>query len=202
MSSVNPTVDGWVEMRVTSLTVDPFTNTPIVILQDREGRDALPIWIGLVEATAITTELEKIRLDRPMTHDLLATILGRCQVSVTRVQVRELRDNTFYAAIELEQFDASGTVRTFEVDARPSDAIAVALRTGARIQVARQVIDKARELDLRFDAEPVNLRRVVPSSSDSGERVGEAGDDCDPLHALPPDLLAGLAAGAFGKWKM
>src|SRR5262245_14519488 len=105
-----------IEMKVSSLTVDPFTDMPIVILKDVGGRRSVPIWIGLVEASAIATELESIRLDRPMTHDLMKTILGECQARVDRVEVHDLRNNTFYATMFVQRSD--GTV--MPVDARPS----------------------------------------------------------------------------------
>lgn len=177
-----------VDMKVSSLTVDPFTNMPIVILRDLEGRQSLPIWIGLVEASAIATELEKIELDRPMTHDLMTTILGRCQVRVDRVEVLDLRENTFYATIHLVQPNGD----TIAVDSRPSDAIALALRTGAPIRVAKKVIEKARRIDLRAEPEPVNLRRDARLADGSGEMPA----------TKDPAVLEQLSEAAFGKWKM
>ena len=133
-----------VEMKVSGLAIDPFTNMPILILKDLQGRDAVPIWIGLIEASAIATELEKIELSRPMTHDLMKTILCAVGVSVVRVEVTDLRDNTFYASILLARDG-----HNFAVDSRPSDAIALALRTGCAITVARKVIEKSKSIDLR-----------------------------------------------------
>src|SRR5215510_13246152 len=93
----------WISMKVTGLTIDPFTNMPIIILKDEDEKTALPIWIGLIEASAIATEIEKIQLARPMTHDLMKNILGELSVRVLRVEVNDLADNTFYARIHLHQ---------------------------------------------------------------------------------------------------
>lgn len=132
-----------IEMKVTGLTIDPFTSMPIIILKDMEEKSALPIWIGLIEASAIATELEKIQLSRPMTHDLLKHILDALSVSVGRVAVIDLADNTFYARIYLLHEG-----KEIEMDARPSDAIALALRTKSPIFVEKKVIEKSRKIDL------------------------------------------------------
>ena len=126
------------EMKITGLTMDPQTNTPIVVLKDTESDAVLPIWIGLLEATAIATELEKIQFPRPMTHDLIKNLLGHLEVRVERVEVCDLRDDTFYAWIYL-------TVNSKEtrIDARPSDALAIALRTGSPIYVNERVLQKS-----------------------------------------------------------
>lgn len=133
----------FLQMKVTGLTIDPFTSMPIIILKDMEEKCALPIWIGLIEASAIATELEHIHLTRPMTHDLLKNILEEVGVVVKRVEVNDLADNTFYARIMLSRGEDE-----YIMDARPSDAIAVALRSKAPIYVARHVIDKSRKIDL------------------------------------------------------
>jgi bifunctional DNase/RNase len=130
-------------MKVTGLTIDPFTNMPIIILKDFEEKMALPIWIGLIEASAIATELEKIQLARPMTHDLMRNILVELDVEVKKIEVNDLADNTFYARIYLKK----GT-EEFVMDSRPSDAIALALRTSAPIFVDRRVMEKSRRIDL------------------------------------------------------
>ncbi len=133
----------YVEMKVTGLTIDPFTSMPIIILKDMAEKCALPIWIGLIEASAIATELEDIQLARPMTHDLLKNILDETGIDVERVEVSDLSDNTFYARVTLSQDE-----RVYTLDSRPSDAIAIALRTKSPIFVARHVIDKSRKIDL------------------------------------------------------
>ncbi len=130
-----------IEMKVASLTVDPFTNMPILILRDGQG-ETLPVWIGVVEASAIATELERIQLDRPMTHDLMKTILGLCAIQVDRIEIHDLRNETFFATLFLIRPDGS----RLAIDARPSDAIALAMRANAPIFVAKKVVEKARRL--------------------------------------------------------
>jgi len=143
-----------VEMKVTGLTIDPFTSMPIIILKDLEEKCALPIWIGLIEASAIATELEQIHLTRPMTHDLLKNILDSLEVKVERVVVHDLSDNTFYARIELVKQG-----KKIEMDARPSDAIAISLRMKSPIFVARHVIDKSRKIDLSKEGTDEQARK-------------------------------------------
>ncbi|HLD44268.1 MAG TPA: bifunctional nuclease family protein, partial [bacterium] len=128
-----------IKMNVSGLTIDPFTNMPIVILKDEEGTLALPIWIGLIEASAIATEIEKIALSRPMTHDLIKTLLEKLHASVQRIEITDLMDNTFFALIHCQSLN-----NQFSLDCRPSDAIAVALRTKSDIYVDRKVIEKSR----------------------------------------------------------
>jgi uncharacterized protein len=128
-----------IEMKVASLTVDPFSNMPVVLLEDLEGKRRMPLWIGMGEAKAIQTELENIHLDRPVAHDLMKTILGACSANVDRVEVHDLKNDTFYASLYLRRPDGS----TVAIDARPSDALALALRTGAAIYVADKVIQLA-----------------------------------------------------------
>ncbi len=131
------------QMIVSGLTIDPFTNSPIMILKDVDSDKAVPIWIGLLEATAIASELENIKFSRPMTHDLLKIIMDSMAIQVTRVEVCDLRDNTYFALIHLNREGLEVTI-----DARPSDAIALALRVKAPIYVADVVIQKARRVDL------------------------------------------------------
>ncbi len=131
------------EMTVSGLTIDPFTNSPIMILKDVASDKAVPIWIGLLEATAIASELENIKFSRPMTHDLLKNIMELMETQVVKVEVCDLRDNTYFALIYLSRDGGEMTI-----DARPSDAIALALRTKAPIFVAEEVIKKARRVDL------------------------------------------------------
>ncbi len=125
------------EMTVSGLTIDPFTNSPIMILKDVASDKAVPIWIGLLEATAIASELENIKFSRPMTHDLLKNIMELMETQVTKVEVCDLRDNTYFALIYLSRDGNEITI-----DARPSDAIAIALRTKAPIFVADVVIQE------------------------------------------------------------
>lgn len=128
----------FLQVKVHAITMDPDSNSPVLILKESSGERSLPIWIGLLEATAIATEMEKISFVRPMTHDLTVNLLEAVGVQVTRVAVTDLKDNTFYAVITLKHGDEE-----VEVDARPSDAIAIALRTGAQIFVSEEVMNSA-----------------------------------------------------------
>jgi len=125
-----------IEMTVAGLTLDQVTRTPIVVLKDPENRLHLPIWIGLLEATAMATELEGIKMSRPMTHDLLKSVLKELGGDVQSVEITELKDNTYYALVN---FDFGG--REVAMDSRPSDAIALALRSKAPIYVAKGVLE-------------------------------------------------------------
>lgn len=142
-----------IEMTIKGLMVDPITNMPIVILRDKEGQRILPIWVGIFEANAIALQIENITTPRPMTHDLLKNILADLKADVKKVVVCDLRENTFYALIYLE---ANGEV--LAIDARPSDAIALALRTRAPIYVEESVIDSARSIE--FTPEKADSERL------------------------------------------
>ena len=159
-----------IEMTIKGLMVDPVTNTPIVILRDKDGERVLPIWVGIFEANAIALQIENVSTPRPMTHDLLRNVIHDLKATVEKIVVCDLQENTFYALIYL-----SLNGDTLAIDARPSDAIALALRTRAPIFVEDSVIDSAKPLD------------------PSGDKV-----DSDRLHkwleSLDPDDL--------GKYKM
>ncbi|MCB2225278.1 MAG: bifunctional nuclease family protein [Desulfarculaceae bacterium] len=124
-----------IPMTVQGLTIDPASNSPILILQEMTGERTLPIWIGLLEATAIASELEKVSFSRPMTHDLTMSLLGHLGCAIRKIEVTQLKENTFYALIHLE-----GPQGTSAIDSRPSDAIALALRAEAPILVAEEVL--------------------------------------------------------------
>jgi bifunctional DNase/RNase len=128
--------EGFIKMSVGGLTLDPVTKTPIVVLKDEAESLNLPIWIGLLEATSMATELEGVKMARPMTHDLLRELLDRFGASVESIEVTELRENTFYAVIHIE---IAG--KHVAIDARPSDAISLALRTESPIYVSHQVLE-------------------------------------------------------------
>ncbi len=132
-----------IEMMIKGLMIDPITNMPIVILKDKAGDRVLPIWVGVFEANAIALQIENISTPRPMTHDLIKNILTEIEAEVQRIVVSDLRDNTFYAMIYL---DRDG--ETIAIDARPSDAIALALRTRSPIFVEDSVVESAKGLDL------------------------------------------------------
>lgn len=163
------------QMKVSGLTIDPLTNTPIVILKDMEDKRALPIWIGLFEASAIATELEKISFSRPMTHDLMNELLKNLDIQVTMIEINDLKDNTFFAMIHLLK-----NANAIKVDSRPSDAIALALRANAPIFVDEKVIDKSRSID--FAKKSINVDDVKK------EKL--------------KDFLENLSTEDFGKYKM
>ncbi len=132
----------FVKVKVGAIMLDPFTNVPIIILKDDEEKHTIPIWIGLVEASAIAVQLEKVTVSRPLTHDLLKNIIGLLGAEVERIEVVDLKNNTFFAIIHLLVGD-----KKIEVDSRPSDAIALALRTESPIFVHKQVIEKSQKVD-------------------------------------------------------
>ena len=162
------------EMKISGLTMDPHTNTPIVVLKDPKSDVSVPIWIGLLEATAIATELEQVQFARPMTHDLIKNIMNHLEVKVDRIEVCDLRDNTFYAWIYL---NVNG--KETKIDARPSDALAIALRANARIYVDEKVIEKSSKVETEGKAE---------IKDDEAKKW--------------TDILENLSAEDFGKYKM
>ena len=127
------------KVSVAGLTMDPASNTPIIILKGDDDEQTIPIWIGLLEATSIASALQDIKFDRPMTHDLFKNFSEILDASVIRVEVCDLKDNTFYARIHIVSGD-----RTFDIDARPSDAIAIALRFNSPIFVDDKVVQKSK----------------------------------------------------------
>jgi len=161
-------------MVISGLTMDPVTNSPIVILKAVDGDETLPIWIGLLEATAIASEMEGIKFSRPMTHDLLKNMMDKVDVKVARIEVSDLKDNTYYAVIHLKQGDKEMTL-----DARPSDALAISLRVKAPIFVAEEVIKQSSRIDLKSEPQ---------DKSEKGKKWQEI------LESLNPD--------DFGKYKM
>lgn len=127
-----------IEFKIKGLMMDPLTNAPIVVLQQTTSETLLPIWVGIFEANAIALQIEKVDMPRPMTHDLLKTLLHQLEATVEKIVVSELKDNTFYAVIFL---NVGGKHMT--VDSRPSDAIALALRTDSPIFVTDEVLAKS-----------------------------------------------------------
>jgi len=164
-----------IEMKVLGLTIDPVTNTPIVILKDMDNNKAIPIWIGLFEASAIATEMKKIVFPRPLTHDLFVEFLRLFNITVSRIEIIDIRNNTFFANIYLIKDGLDYTI-----DARPSDAIAIALRVDAPIFVEDAVIEKSRDVDF-----------------------GVKLNDLDKLKEDKiKEFLENLSAEDFGKYKM
>jgi uncharacterized protein len=128
-----------VEMKIRGLMMDPVNNMPIVILRDSAGSRILPIWVGVYEANAIALEIEKVSTQRPMTHDLIKTLLLGMEAGVRKVVVSELKDDVFYAVIWVER-DGKLT----SIDSRPSDALAIALRLDCPIFVEDSVLDNSK----------------------------------------------------------
>ncbi|MBW2440771.1 MAG: bifunctional nuclease family protein [Deltaproteobacteria bacterium] len=162
------------KVSIAGLTMDPASNTPIIILKSDDDEQAVPIWIGLLEATSIASALQNIKYDRPMTHDLLKNFADTLEISIVKVEVCDLKDNTFYARIYFVSKDQS-----FDIDARPSDAIALALRFKAPIYVEDSVMQKSKLSDA--DAE-------VADTSEEGKKWA--------------DYLANLSPDDFGKYKV
>lgn len=163
------------EMKVAGITVDPFTNTPIVLLKDIEEKDVLPIWIGLLEASSIATALENIETPRPMTHDLVKSVLDNLGAKVVKIEINDLKDNTYFALIHLEI-----NKKWFVIDSRPSDAIAIALRTEAPIFVEESVIQRSAKVEL---------------TNQKGDKVVADSTDWE-------EILENLSQEDFGKYKM
>ncbi len=130
-----------VKMEIKGLLMDPVSNMPVVILRDVDDGVFLPIWVGIFEANAIAIQMEKIATPRPMTHDLLKNVLTELETRVERVVISELKDNTFFARIHLTRGK-----ETWNIDSRPSDAIALALRSQADIFVEEEVLEKSKTL--------------------------------------------------------
>ena len=151
------------EMVIYGVSFDMVGKQPIVLLKTREGNRFLPIWIGHPEAAAILMKLQGANTPRPMTHDLISDVLGELDIECTKVAVTELRENTFYASITLQ---LAG--REVEVDSRPSDALALAVRTGATIFAAEEVIS---ESAIEFEHEVEDTEQVVEQFKDFLDNV-------------------------------
>ena len=144
-----------VKMEIKGLLMDPVSNMPVVVLRDAANGVFLPIWVGIFEANAIAIQMEKIATPRPMTHDLLKNLLGELDATVERIVINDLRDNTFFARIHLLR----GETR-WDVDSRPSDAIALALRVNAEIFVEEDVLEKSKTLRPDGDeSDPERLKK-------------------------------------------
>jgi uncharacterized protein len=151
-----------VEVRIRGLMMDPSTHMPIVVLNDLAGEVVLPIWVGQFEAHAILLEIQKETTPRPLTHDLLKNVIHGLNARVTRVVVGALREDTFHATVWMEQ---AGEI--VAVDARPSDAIALALRSDAPIFVSKQLLEQARLASAgATSAAPEDLRRWLENLND------------------------------------
>ena len=133
-----------IEMSISTLAFDPTMNMPLVLLKNEDGSRMLPIWIGLLEASAIATKLENIELSRPMTHDLLKDMIESMGGKVEKIIITNIEDNTYFAKILLKIGD-----NELVFDARPSDSMALALRTGAKIFAEESVIEKSGKLEIK-----------------------------------------------------
>lgn len=162
------------EVNIAGMTMDPTSNTPIIILKLVNGEQAIPIWIGLLEATSIASALRNIKFDRPMTHDLFKNFVENLNIDVSKIEVCDLKDNTFYARIYFTSEE-----RNFSMDARPSDAIAIALRFRAPIFVDDKIIEKSQTIESDYE---------MIDTSDKGKEWAEY------LENLSPD--------DFGKYKV
>ncbi len=162
------------EVNIASMAIDPTSNTPIIILKSVKGDQAVPIWIGLLEATSIASALRDIKFDRPMTHDLFKNFIDNLEMVVSKVEVCDLKDNTFYARIYFVSKDKS-----FDMDARPSDAIAIALRFGAPIYVDDKIFDQSQMVEGDYE---------VLNKSEDGKKWA--------------DYLENLSPEDFGKYKV
>jgi len=162
------------KMNIAGIAMDPASNTPIILLKSDDNDQVVPIWIGLLEATSIASAMKNIKFDRPMTHDLFKNFADRMEIRVTRIEVSDIKDNTYYAIIHFDSPEGA-----FKMDARPSDAIAIALRYEAPVFVDDQVITKSQ--DTAPDAE-------LGDESEEGQKWA------DYLKKLSPD--------DFGKYKV
>jgi hypothetical protein len=163
-------------MSISSLNMDPVTNSPIIILKEIEGEQTLPIWIGLLEATAIASEIKGVTFSRPMTHDLLKNIMDKTDSKINGVEICDLRDNTCYALIQL-----MSRGKALSIDSRPSDAIAIALRAKAPIFVSDEVLKKSKQIEVTEEGVPADKSR-------QGKKW--------------QDILEKLRPEDFGKYKM
>jgi bifunctional DNase/RNase len=162
------------EVNIASMAIDPTSNTPIIILKSVKGDQAVPIWIGLLEATSIASALRDIKFDRPMTHDLFKNFIDTLEMVVSKVEVCDLKDNTFYARIYFVSEEKS-----FDMDARPSDAIAIALRFGAPIYVDDKIFENSQMVEGDYE---------VLNKSEEGKKWAE--------------YLENLSPEDFGKYKV
>jgi len=151
----------FLQMKVSGIALDPFTNSPIVILKDETNERTLPIWIGFMEASSIAMELEKTPRTRPITHDLVKNLIEKLGFLVSKIEVTDLLNDTFYACMHLKKDSEE-----YILDARPSDAIAIALRTDAPIFVNEEVINKSKSIEIDEDKEKLEkLLEQMPESN-------------------------------------
>ncbi len=182
----------FVEMEVKGVRIDPVGQSPVVILVDKEQRKALPIWVGTTEAAAIERELKNVTTMRPMTHDLFHTVLGRLNAKVKEVRIVDLRDQTYYATL----FLWSGK-EVVEIDARPSDAIVLTLKSKAPIFVATKLVEShglslEGKLGERYG---IRVQELTPLLASQFNFKGKKGVLISEISAGSPAEAAGLRAG-------
>jgi bifunctional DNase/RNase len=161
--------EDFILMMVGGITLDPSTKMPIVVLKDPDNKLNLPIWIGPLEATAMATELEGIKPQRPLTHDLLRNLLTEFGATVESVEVTELRESTYFARIQIKTREG----RAVEIDSRPSDAIALALRTKSPIYVAKKVLEDSSELHEKQGEQQTSDQNLAGVSRDKWSEILE-----------------------------
>ncbi len=173
-----------VEMFVGGLVLDPATQAPIVVLKDESGQITLPIWIGIAEATSIASAIKQVAMARPLTHDLFYDLLLELGITVQRVVITELKDSTYFSELVLGQGD-----KVLILDARPSDAIAMALRATAPIYVSQAVLDQARIAFSAPSAAPASPTTNNPTQ-DKGEATEgeEQGQEAQELEESSKDF--------------
>jgi bifunctional DNase/RNase len=142
------------KMEIKGLLLDPISNTPVVVLKDADEKFFLPIWIGVFEANAIALKIENVATSRPMTHDLFFNTLGDLKTRIEKIVINDLRENTFYARIFLVREGES-----IEIDSRPSDALALAIRFDAGIYVEDDVLEKSRKIEVEDARNPDRLKK-------------------------------------------
>jgi bifunctional DNase/RNase len=186
-----------VEMQVKQIVLDPASNAPVVILESMQERKVLPIWIGPAEATSIAQELEQIQSPRPNSHDLIRNILKGLGATLSKITINDLRNNTYYATITLKMRN-----QEFQIDSRPSDAIAVALRMKAAIFATAQVLAKARPLpsspgqreDLK-ESMGIHLQDLTPELAGLLDSPAIQGVLVADVDLASPAMEAGLSRG-------
>lgn len=183
-----------VEVTVKGVTVDLQSNSPVVVLEDSKAKKLMPIWIGVSEARAIATELEDIVLPRPMTHDLMKNLLVGLDASLRKIVITELKNNTFYAVVYVKH-----KRRSLQFDARPSDAIALALRFKAPIYVKKNVLESAQTIDVPSEF-PEGWQDIIMgfSAQDLSEDLLEAMDLKGVKGVLVSDVRRGSTAERDG----
>lgn len=166
---------GKIKVVVHGIAVDPVSNSPVMLLKETQGDRILPIWIGVLEATSIASRLENIQFPRPLTHDLMKHILDFLGIKIPKIEIVDLRDNTYYAIITL---DIQGEL--VDIDARPSDAVAMALRMGSEILVHEEVLKKSQI----FTESPVREPQedIVGATEEEKEKLKEILENLDPKH--------------------